>query len=338
MRTADQLTETDNMQAITQDRYGSADVLRFERIARPVIANDEVLVQVHAAGVDRGALHLLTGQPYVLRILGFGFRKPKNAVLGREVAGVVVAAGSKVTTFAVGDEVFGIGEGTFAEYTAAKADKVVAKPAGLTWEQAAALPISGLSSYQGLHDVGRVTPGDKVLVIGASGGVGSYAVQLAVAIGAEVTGVCSTSKLELVRSYGAEHVIDYSRADFAANSHRYDLILDMGGHSSLSKLRRALAPTGTVVIVGSEGAGKWTGGIGRSLRAPALSLFVRQRLAMLVTKEQRSTLVQLADLIDAGKITPRIDRTFPLDQTPDAMRYLEAGKARGKIVITVATT
>lgn len=335
MTTADDLTDT--MRAITQDKYGSADVLRFGRIARPQIADDEVLIQVHAAGVDRGALHLMTGEPHLLRILGFGFRKPKNPVLGREVAGVVVAAGSKVTRFAAGDEVFAIGEGAFAEYMAAKESKVAAKPAGLTWEQAAVVPISGLTAYHGLHHVGGVAPGDKVLVIGASGGVGSFAVQIAVAGGAEVTGVCSTSKVELVRSFGASHVIDYSRADFAADSQRYDLILDIGGNSSLSKLRRTLTSKGTVVIVGGEEGGRWTGGFGRSLRAPALSPFVRQRLAMLVVKEHHSTLEQLTHLIEAGKITPRIDRTYSLDQTPDAMRHLEAGKARGKIAITVAT-
>ncbi len=331
MRTADQVT----MLAITQDKFGSADVLTCGRIPRPAIADDEVLIRVHAAGVDRGALHLMTGRPYLLRILGFGFRRPKNPVLGREVAGVVAAVGSKVTRFAAGDDVFGIGEGTFAEYTAAKEDKLASKPASLTWEQAAAVPVSGSTAYQGLHDVGGVAPGDKVLVIGASGGVGSYVVQLAVAIGAEVTGVCSTSKVELVRSFGAKHVIDYSRADFAAGPQRYDLILDIGGNSLISKLRRTLTPTGTVVIVGGEEGGKWTGGFGRSLRAPALSPFVRQRLAMLVVKEDRSTLELLTDLIEAGNVTPRIDRSFPLDQTADAMRHLEAGNARGKLVISV---
>jgi len=278
-------TAVSTMRAIVQESYGCADVLQMARIPRPGIADDEVLVRVHAAGLDRGTWHLMSGRPYLLRILGFGFRRPKNRVPGIDVAGTVVAIGSVVTRFAVGNEVYGIAKGSFAEYAAAKQDKLAVKPTGLSWEQAAAAPESGSTAYQGVHDVGRLAPGHKLLVIGASGGVGSYAVQLGKAHGAEVTGVCSTAKVDLVASLGADQVIDYTREDFADGSQRYDLILDIGGNSSLSKLRRALTPTGTVVIVGGEEGGRWTGGFGRSLRAAALSPLLRQRLAMLVAKE-----------------------------------------------------
>ncbi|MDQ3156900.1 MAG: NAD(P)-dependent alcohol dehydrogenase [Actinomycetota bacterium] len=323
------------MRAIVQDAYGTADVFRLAQIARPEIADDEVLVRAHAAGLDRGTWHMMAGRPHLLRIMGFGFRRPKNRVPGLDVAGTVMAVGSAVTRFAAGDEVFGLSMGSFAEYSAVKEDKLAAKPAGLTWEQAAAVPVSGLTAYQGLHDAGHVAQGQKVLIVGASGGVGTYAVQLGKAHGAEVTGVCSTSKAELVRSLGADHVIDYTREDFADGQERYDLILDIGGNSSLSKLRRTLTPTGTLVIVGGEEGGSWTGGFGRSLRAPLLSPFVRQRLTMLVSKEHHSTLEQLAELIDAGKVMPSIDKTYPLDQVPEAMRHLEAGKVRGKVAITI---
>lgn len=328
-------TTGQTMRAVVQDTYGSADVLQMARITRPEIADDEALVRVHAAGLDRGTWHLMTGRPYLLRILGFGLRKPKNRVPGIDVTGTVVSIGSAVTRFAAGEEVFGIGKGSFAEYGAAKEDKLAAKPAGLSWEQAAAVPVSGITAYQGLHDVGHIEPGQGLLVIGASGGVGSYAVQLGKAAGAEVTGVCSTSKVELVRSLGADRVIDYTRGDFADGTERYDLILDIGGNSSLSKLRRALTPTGTVVIVGGEEGGRWTGGFGRSLRAAALSPFVRQRLAMLVAREHFSTLERLSELIESGSVTPCIDRTYPLSEACEAMRHLEAGQARGKVAIAI---
>ena len=248
------------MEAIVQDLYGSADRLRLAQIERPVIAVGEVLVQVRAAGVDRGTCHLMRGEPYLIRILGFGFRGPKNRVPGLDVAGTVVAAGADVSRFQVGDEVFGIARGSFAEYAAAREDKLVRKPAGLSFEQAAVVAVSGLAAIKGLH-AGRIAAGQKVLIIGASGGVGTYAVQLAKAFGAKVTGVASTAKAGLVRSIGADQVIDYTREDFADGRQHYDLILDIGGNSHLSRLRRALTPKGTLVIAGSEGA-KWTG-VGR---------------------------------------------------------------------------
>jgi NADPH:quinone reductase-like Zn-dependent oxidoreductase len=323
------------MQAIVQDRYGSTDVLRYEQTARPEIADTEVLVRVRAAGLDRGTWHMMAGRPYLLRILGFGFRRPKNPVPGIDVAGTVAAVGSAVTKFSVGDEVFGMSRGSFAEYAAANEDKLARKPANLSFEQAAVVPISAGTALQGLADVGHLEQGQKVLVLGASGGVGSYAVQLAKAFGAEVTGVSSTQKLDLVRSLGADHVIDYTREDFADGSHRYDLILDIGGNPALSRLRRALTPTGTAVIVGGEEGGKWTGGFGRTLRAPILSLFVRQRLAMLASKERGSDLERVSPLIEAGKVMPSVESTYPLDQVPAAIRHLEAGKVRGKVAITI---
>jgi NADPH:quinone reductase-like Zn-dependent oxidoreductase len=321
-------------QAIVQDRYGAADVLRLARIAMPEIADNEVLLKVHAAGLDRGAWHLMTGRPYLMRLV-LGFRGPRNPVLGREVAGTVIAVGSAVTRFAAGDEVFGIGRGTFAEHAAARADKLARKPANITFEQAAVTAVSALTALQALTDVGRVEPGQKVLVIGASGGVGSYAVQLAKAFGAQVTGVCSTPKLELVRSLGADQVIDYTRDDFADGDRRYDLILDIAGNPSLARLRRALTPTGTAVIVGGEDGDSLTGGMGRQLRALALSRFVGHRLTSILCKERSSDLERLTDLIEAGKVTPSIDRTYPLDRASEAMRHLDAGQARGKVAITV---
>ena len=323
------------MRAVVQDQYGSVDVLRVAQVARPQIAEDEVLVEVRAAGLDRGTWHMMTGQPYLLRLLGFGFRRPKNRVPGLDVAGTVHQVGSSVSRFSPGEEVFGISRGSFAEYAAVREDKLARKPANLTFVQAAVVPISAGTALQALTDAGRVEPGQRVLVIGASGGVGSYAVQLAKAFGAEVTGVCSPAKLDLVRSLGADHVIDYTHQDFADGTNRYELVLDIGGNSPLSRLRRALTPTGTLVIVGGEEGGKWTGGFGRSLRAPLLSPFVSQRLTMLASKERASDQEQLTPLIETGKLTPSVDRTYPLDRVTDAMRHLEAGMVRGKVAITV---
>jgi len=322
------------MHAILQDSYGSAEVLRSARITRPEIADHEVLLRVHAAGLDRGTWHLMTGTPYLMRVIGFGFRRPKNPVPGVDVAGTVVAVGSAVTRFAVGDEVFGMSRGSFAEYAAAREDKLAHKPANASFEQAAAVGISGGTALQALT-AGRVQAGQRVLIIGASGGVGSFAVQLAKASGAEVTGVCSTNKLDLVTSLGADRVVDYTREDFAAGSHHYDLIVDIAGNSPLSRLRRALTPTGTAVIVGGESKGNLTGGIDRQLRALILTRFVGQRLTGLASKERASDLEILADHLAAGTVTPSIDRTYPLDQVPTAMRYLEAGKVKGKIAITI---
>ena len=332
--TTDAPTNT-TMRAIVQNTYGTADVLRLARVTRPQIAADEVLVQVRAAGLDRGTSHMMAGQPYLLRVLGFGFRAPKNPVPGLDVAGTVVAVGSAVTRFSPGDEVFGISRGSFAEYAAVRESKLSRKPANLTFQQAAVVPISAGTALQALTDAGKAKPGQRVLIIGASGGVGSYAVQLAKAFDAEVTGVCSTAKVDLVRSLGADHVVDYTRQDFADGTNRYDLIIDIAGNSSLARLRSALTPTGTLVIVGGEDGGKWTGGFGRSLRAPLLSPFVPQRLTMLASKERASDQDQLTTLIEAGKVTPSIDSTYPLDRVPEAMRHLEAGGVRGKVVITI---
>ena len=321
------------MHAIVQDSYGSAEVLRSARITRPEIADHEVLLRVHAAGLDRGTWHLMTGTPYLMRVIGFGFRRPKNPVPGVDVAGTVVAVGSAVTRFAVGDEVFGMSRGSFAEYAAAREDKLAHKPANASFEQAAAVGISGGTALQALT-AGRVQAGQRVLIIGASGGVGSFAVQLAKASGAEVTGVCSTNKLDLVTSLGADRVVDYTREDFADGSHHYDLIIDIAGNSPLSRLRRALTPTGTAVIVGGESKGNLTGGIDRQLRALILTRFVGQRLTGLASKERASDLEILADHLAAGTVTPSIDRTYPLDQAPEAMRHLEAGQVRGQVAIT----
>jgi NADPH:quinone reductase-like Zn-dependent oxidoreductase len=323
------------MRAITQNRYGTVpeDVMRLDQVARPGIGDDEVLIQVRAAAVDRGTWHMMAGQPYLMRLLGFGFRGPRNRVPGLDVAGTVVAVGPAVTRFAAGDEVFGIARGSFAEYAAAREGTLVRKPAALSFEQAAAVAVSGLTALQGLRDAGRIKPGQKVLVIGASGGVGSYAVQIAKYFGAEVTGVCGTAKADLVRSIGADHVIDYTRADFADGQRHYDLIFDIGGNSRLSRLRRALTPRGTLVIAGGEGA-RWTG-VGRQLRALALSALIRQRLTMFVSRHRQADLDTLCLLTEGGQVVPVVDRTYPLAEVPLAIRRMSAGQARGKIVITV---
>jgi NADPH:quinone reductase-like Zn-dependent oxidoreductase len=324
------------MKAVVQGAYGSADVLEVREINTPAPKVDEVLVRVHAAGVDPGVWHLMTGRPYLVRVMGYGLRTPKVGVRGRDVAGRVAAVGTNVTRVQPGAEVFGIGEGSFAEYVCARADRLAPKPANLSFEQAAAVPISGLTALQALRDTGRVQPGQRVLIVGAAGGVGSFAVQLAKAFGAQVTGVCSTTKVELVRSLGADEVIDYTREDFTDGARHWDLIVDTAGRRSLSQLRRALTRRGTLVIVGGEGGGRWLGGFDRQiLRAPLLSALVRQRLRPLVSKERRADLLVLKELIEAGKVTPVIDRTYPLSEVPQAIRYLEEGHARGKVVITV---
>jgi NADPH:quinone reductase-like Zn-dependent oxidoreductase len=322
------------MKAIVQDRYGSADVLRLEDVEAPVPGDDEVLVRARAAAVDPGVWHLMTGLPYMIR-LGYGLRKPKTRIRGRDVAGRVEAVGSKVTRFRPGDEVFGICEGSFAELAAVRERKLVLKPGNVTFEEAAAAPISGLTALQGLRDAGRVRPGQKVLIIGAGGGVGSFAVQLAYAFGAHVTGVCSTSKAELVRSLGADDVIDYTQEDIASPPGRFDLILDTAGNRRLSHLRRALARGGTLVLVGGEGGGRWLGGFDRGVRAVALSPFVPQKLRMLISTEGADDIQALKDLIEAGKLKPVVERTYPLADAPDAIRHLAEGHAGGKLVVTV---
>jgi NADPH:quinone reductase-like Zn-dependent oxidoreductase len=325
----------DTMKAIVRDTYGSPDVLELRDIDKPEIADDEVLVHVHAAGVGRDVWHVMTGLPYPIRLAGYGLRAPKNPVIGSDVAGVVEAVGKNVTRFQPGDEVFGIGKGSYAEYVCAREDKLAPKPANLTFEQAAVVAISGLTALQGLRDHGRVEPGHKVLIIGASGGVGTFAVQIAKAFGAEVTGVCSTTKVEMVRSIGADHVIDYTREDFAEGEQRYDLILDIGGNSTLARLRRALTLQGTLVITGGETGGRWLGGTDRQIRALMLSRFVGQKLGTFVSKENHEDLIILKELIESRKVTPVIDRTYPLSEVPEAIRYLQEGHAQGKVVITV---
>jgi NADPH:quinone reductase-like Zn-dependent oxidoreductase len=321
------------MRAIVQDRYGPPGVLEQRDIPRPAPGDDEVLIGVHAAGVDRGVWHLMTGRPYLVRP-AFGVRGPRTPVPGMDLAGVVEAVGTRVTRFAPGDEVFGVGKGAFAQYATAPAGKLTHKPVSLSFVQAGALGISGLTALQALRDHGRVRPGQGILVVGASGGVGTYAVQIAKAHGAEVTGVSSGAKLDLVRSLGADHVIDYQRDDFADGARRYDVIIDIGGNSTLTRLRRALTPTGTLVIVGGEGGGRWLGGLDRQLRAMLLSPFSAQKLTTFVSRENAEDLTELADLVDSGQVTPVIDRVFALDETADAIGHLEAGHARGKVVVT----
>jgi NADPH:quinone reductase-like Zn-dependent oxidoreductase len=323
------------MKAIVQDEYGSSDVLELKDIDKPEISDDEVLVRVHAAGVGRDVWHVMTGLPYPIRLAGYGLRAPKNPVIGSDMAGVVEAVGKNVRRFQPGDEVFGIGKGSYAEYVRAPEDKLAPKPANLTFEQASVLAIMGSTALQALRDHGKVRPGQEVLVIGASGGVGTYAVQIAKAFGAEVTGVCSTQKVEMVRSIGADHVIDYTREDFAEGDERYDVILDIGGNSSLSRLRHALTPPGTLVIVGGEGGGRWLGGTDRQIRAMMLSPFVGQKLGTFVNKENHEDMLVLKELVESGEVTPIIDRTYPLVEVPEAIRYLEEGHARGKVVISV---
>ena len=325
---------TTTMRAIVQEAYGDADVLRpAERPLPRSLRDDEVLVRVHAAGLDRGTWHLMTGTPYAVRLV-MGLRRPRQPVPGLDLAGTVAAVGTAVTRFAPGDAVFGIGSGTFAEYAVAKQVKLAAKPASLTFEQAATVPVSAITALQAVTDLAGVRAGQHVLVTGASGGVGSYAVQIAVAAGAEVTGVASAAKADLVRSLGATHVLDYASDDFAAVADRYDVIIDIAGNASLSRLRRALTPTGTAVLVGGEGGGRIIG-MGRQLRALVVSLFSRQRLTMRVPKESAADLERLTALVDAGQIMPSVGATYPLADAAEAMRELVAGRVRGKVAIQI---
>jgi NADPH:quinone reductase-like Zn-dependent oxidoreductase len=326
------------MKAITQDRYGDLDVLELRDIDQPVPKDGEVLVEVHAAGLHRGDWHVMTGLPYLIRVVvpTLGLRGPKVPVLGMDLAGRVEAVGGAVTRFQPGDEVFGWTDGSFAEYAVAPEDQLAAKPANLGFEQAAVVPTSGFAALQGLRDEGEVRPGQEVLVIGAAGGVGSFGVQLAKAFGARVTGVASTGQLDLVRSLGADEVVDYTRQDVTDGTRHWDLILDCAGRRTLSRLRRALTPTGTLVIVGGEGGGRWLGGFDRNLRAVALSRLVGQRLRMLSSKPGQADLQVLRELIEAGKLTPAIGRTYPLGEVPEAIRQMVEGRGGGgKIAIAV---
>jgi NADPH:quinone reductase-like Zn-dependent oxidoreductase len=330
------ITKEEAMKAIVQDTYGPADVLELREIGRPEVGENDVLVRVRAAGSGPDVWHIMTGRPYMARA-ALGFRRPKVRVRGWDVAGTVEAVGASVTDFRPGDEVMGVAEGgSFAEYAVTSPDKLVPKPANLSFEQAAALPISGVTALQALRDKAHVQPGQTVLVIGAGGGVGTLAVQVAKAFGAHVTGVASSSKLDLVRSIGADDVIDYTREDFTDGSMKWDVIVDTAGRRPLRQLRRALTPKGTLVVVGGDGGGRWTGGFFRGmLRGPLVSPFVGQKLMGLNSKVTREDLQGVAELAEAGKLTPVIGHTFALSETPDAIRELGAGHAAGKLVIAV---
>ncbi|MER7465383.1 NAD(P)-dependent alcohol dehydrogenase [Streptomyces sp. NPDC097981] len=323
------------MRAIVQDVYGPPDVLRLEEIDRPLPGPGEVLLQVHAAGLDQGVWHLMTGTPYAIRAAGFGLRAPGQRVRGMDVAGCVEAVGPGVTRFRPGDEVYGTCAGSFAEYACAKEDELAPRPARLTPEEAAVVPISACTALQALR-AGRLEPGGRVLVIGASGGVGTYAVQLARALGAgHVTGVCSTPKTDLVRSLGADEVVDYTREDPVDGIRRHDLVLDIGGNRPLRRLCRALTPRGSLVIVGGETDGRWIGGHDRQLRALVLSPFTRRRLRGLTSRPRPEDLRVLGGLIESGALTPVVDRTYPLAEVPDAIQRLREGGVRGKTAIRV---
>src|SRR4051794_879098 len=321
------------MRAITQARYGGFDVLRLADVPRPVIGDTQVLIRVHAAGLDRGTEHLMTGKPYAMR-LGFGIARPKNPVLDRDVAGTVVNTGGATTRFSPGDEVYGVASGSFAEYAAAKEDTLARKPATLSFPEAAVVPISAGTALQALRDAGKVEAGQSVLVTGASGGVGSYAVQIARMLGAEVTGECSTAKVGYVASLGAHHVVDRTRDDWADGTRSYDLILDIAGNPPLRRLRRALTPHGTVVFVGGEQGGALTG-MSRQLRGALASPFLRQRLVLFLARERARDYERLTRLIETGQITHTLDRVYPLEQAAEAMRCLVEGKVHGKVAITV---
>ena len=325
------------MKAIVQDRYGSTDALHLEDIDPPAIGDRDVLIRVHAAGVDPGTWHLMAGLPLLARS-AIGLRRPKDRVRGLDVAGTVEAIGSAVTRFGPGDEVFGTCRGAFAELAAADEDRIAPKPAGLSFVEAAAIPVSGITAVEAVRKA-RVTVDQRVLVIGAGGGVGTFAVQVAAAAGAEVTGLCSSAKADLVRAIGAVDVVDYTRHDLPEAidaTGTFDVVIDTAGHRALKVLRRALGPKGTLVIVGSEGGGRWLGGIDRSGRAALLSPFVGQRLCGLVGGQGREELEELARLVDAGLLVPVIDRTYPLVGAAAAVDHVHDGHAAGKVVLTVA--
>jgi NADPH:quinone reductase-like Zn-dependent oxidoreductase len=320
------------MKAIAYDTYGSFDVLTVRDIAMPVIKAAEVLVRVRAAGLHVGDCFSVRGAPFAMRLVT-GLRRPKHGVPGFDLAGEVEAVGAAVTRFQPGDEVFGASAGTCAEYARADATQLAQKPAGLTFDEAAAIPTSALTALHGLRDAGKLRPGQKVLINGASGGVGSFAVQLAKARGAEVTGVCSTRNVDLVRSLGADHVIDYTREDFTRGRRRYDLIFDNVENHSLSDCRRALTPTGTLVLNSGTGA-QGVSMLVRLVKPLVLSPFVRQRLRRYLSTPNHDDLVVLKNLVESGKLRPVIDKTYPLPETPAALAYIEAGHARGKVVIS----
>ncbi len=327
------------MKAIVQDGYGSArEVLELKDVPEPAVGDDEVLVRVHATSVNPADWHMMRGEPRIAR-LSFGLRSPKTAVLGCDVAGPVEAVGKNVTRLQPGDEVFGCtfmrGFGTFAERVSIADELLSAKPSNLSLEEAAVVPVAASTALQALRDHGKVEPGHKVLIIGASGGVGTFGVQIAKSLGAEVTGVCSTRNVDMVRSLGADHVIDYTQEDFVEGGKRYDVILQVAGTRSPSDCRRALTPKGTLLGISGESTGRWIGPMVRLIQATALSPFVSQRLVSFTVKSNRQDMAALKELIEAGKLSPVIDRTYPLAEVPEAIRYLEEGHVPGKVVITV---
>jgi NADPH:quinone reductase-like Zn-dependent oxidoreductase len=326
------------MKAMANMKYGPPDVLELAEVERPTPKDNEVLLKVHATSVNPADWHILRGDPYVSR-LQLGLREPKDKVLGCDVAGRVETVGENVTMLRPGDEVFGSpfmhGFGAFAEHLGISEDLLAPKPANLSFEQAAAVPLAASTALQGLRDHGRIEPGHKVLIVGASGGVGTFAVQIAKSFDTEVTGVCSTRNVEMVRTLGADHVIDYTKEDFAQSGRRYDLIFQLAGTRSPSECRRALTPKGTLVLSSGESDGRWIGPIGRIIKALVLSPFVSQKMVSFTVKPNKEDLLFLRQLIEGGKLAPVIDRTYPLAEVPEAIRYLEEGHARGKVVISV---
>ena len=327
-------TGGDTMKAVVHCDYGGPEVLRLETIAKPACADDQVLIRVRAASINPLEWHFMRGTPYIGRLMGMGLRKPRVTRLGVDVAGTVEAAGRSVTLFKPGDEVFGSARGALAEYACAPERGLVAKPDVLTFVQAAAVPVAAVTALQGLRDKGKVGPGQRVLINGASGGVGTFAVQIAKSMGADVTGVCSTRNVDMVRSIGADRVIDYTKEDFTKDAARYDVILDMVGSHSLLASRRVLKPDGIYVLVGGSN-GRWFAPLDRAVAAKVLSWFVSQRMGMMMAELRKDDLGVLRDLLQSGKVKPVIDRTYPLSQVPEAIRYLETGHARGKVVIAV---
>ena len=322
------------MKAITYTKYGPPDVLQFTEVAKPTPKDNEVLIRIRAASVNPLDWHYMRGTPYVVRI-GAGLRKPRITHLGVDVAGRVETVGKNVTQFQPGDEVFGVCKGAFAEYGCATEDKLTLKPANVTFEQAAAVPVAAISALQGLRDKGQIQRGQKVLINGAAGGVGTFAVQIAHVFGADVTGVCSTRNMGMVQSIGAHNVIDYTQEDFTKGGRKYDLILDTVGNHSLSDCRRALTSDGTLVLVGGPDNGRWLGPLTGLLGVVVLSRFVRQKLLPFLAHLRKDDLTVLRDLLEAGKVVPVIDRSYLLRDVPEAIRYLEEGHARGKVVITI---
>ena len=322
------------MKAIVYHRYGSPDVLELREIDKPVVTDNDVLVRVRAASVNPLDWHYMRGMPYIVRIKA-GLRKPKATRLGVDVAGQVEAVGINVTQFKPGDEVFGACRGAFAEYACTSESALVMKPTNVTFEQAAAVAIAAFTALQGLRDKGHIQPGQKVLINGAAGGVGTFAVQIAKSFGADVTGVCSTRNVDMVRSIGADRVMDYTQEDFTKSGQRYDLMLDMIGNHPLSDCRRALTPEGTLVLAGGPNKGRWLGGLTGLLKAVVLSRFVSQKLLPVLAHRSKEDLIIMRELLEAGKVTPVIDRSYPLSEVPEAIRYLEEGHAQGKVVITL---